>query len=255
MFLCIYRQPKVDTHKEQQLIIRITKKQARKGFILLILVSMATVIFPYSITQRVQAQTSAIITIIGYDGTSRNYTLAELQSLPATSGYGGFYQPNQQIINNGLWTGASLLYLCNQVHGLNSTCTVTVTGQGVNNFTYSMVANGLGFNPTYKTYNNVTGSLQNQTLPVTAILAYQVNGTSLPSGSLPAPRLVIVGSEGLLMDGSGGRSITQISITNTPQIPEFPSWEIVVLFFVVATLTVVAFESKKPKRSQVQTIN
>ena len=64
------------------------------------------------------------------------------------------------------------------------------------------------------TYNNITGTSQNQTQPINVILAYQVNGTDLPSSSQPAPRLVIVGPEGLLCDGSGGRSITEVIIVN-----------------------------------------
>jgi len=66
-------------------------------------------------------------------------TLTQLQAMPNVTMYGGFYQPNQNQINNDLWAGASLLYLCNQVGGITSTCTVTVTGQGTNNFTYDMV--------------------------------------------------------------------------------------------------------------------
>lgn len=128
--------------------------------------------------------------------------------MPNVTMYGGFYQPNQNQINNGLWAGASLIYLCNQVGGITSTCTVTVTDQGTNNFTYDMVNNGINFNNEYNTYNNITGNLKNQTQPVIIILAYQVNGSNLPSSSQPAPRLVTVGPEGLLMIGTGGKSIT-----------------------------------------------
>jgi hypothetical protein len=231
-------------------MFRIAAKKGPKVFILITLIFLFTAATRFTMTQRVQAQTSPVITVTGIDGTSKNYTLTDLQSLPATSGYGGFYQPNQQTVNNGLWTGVSLLYLCNQVNGLTSTCKIIVTGQGVNNFTYDMVANGLGLNPTYRTYNNVTGNQQNQILPVTAILAYNVNGTNLPSSSLPAPRLVIVGPEGLLMDGSGGKSITQVTVTET-QIPEFPSWGVVALFFIAATLTIAVYERKKPKQIEV----
>jgi hypothetical protein len=117
-----------------------------------------------------------------------------------------------------------------------------------------MVANGLGLNPTYKTYNNLTGNQQNQTLPVTLILAYQVNGTSLPSSSVPEPRLVIVGPEGLLMDGSGGRSVTKVTVTDT-QIPEFLSWGPVVLFFMIAPVAIAVFKSKQLERKQPLSVN
>jgi hypothetical protein len=82
-----------------------------------------------------------------------------------------------------------------------------------------MVNDGINLNLEHQTYNNVTGEQQDQTQPITILLAYQVNGTDLPSSSQPAPRLVIVGSEGLVIEGSGGRSITQISITGTAPTP------------------------------------
>jgi hypothetical protein len=177
-------------------------------------ISVLVVTISFNSIPIVSAQESTILSVNGFTGTQQNYTLTQLQAMPSVSMYGGFYQANQHIGNSGLWMGVSVLYLCNQVGGININTNITVTGQGTNTFTYDMVNNGTNFNDTYKTYSNTTGAEINQTQPVTIILAYQVNGTSLPSSSLPAPRLVIVGPEGLLMDGSGGRSITQINITN-----------------------------------------
>jgi hypothetical protein len=164
-------------------------------------------------TPKVNAQEATILSVNGATGTQQNYTLTQLQAMPTVTMYGGFYQPNQNQINNGLWTGVSVFYLCNQVGGITSTSTITVSGQGINTFTYDMVNSGTTLNAQYKTYYNLTGVEQNQTQPVTLILAYQVNGTNLPSSFLPAPRLVIVGPEGLLMIGSGGKSITQVNVT------------------------------------------
>jgi hypothetical protein len=172
--------------------------------------------------QSAQGQITTILTVTGYAGTTKEYSLDDLKAMPAITMYGGFYQPNQKQINNGLYTGVSLYNLCNQSEGITATCNITVLGQGTNSFTYDMVANGLGFNSAYKTYNNITGEIQNQTQPITLILAYQANGTDLPTSWLPAPRLLIVGPEGLLMDGSGGRSITQINITNN-ELEQTPS--------------------------------
>jgi hypothetical protein len=163
---------------------------------------------------QVKAQTEPTITVTGYTGKTTTYTLTQLENTPSINMNGGFYQPNQHVANSGLWTGVSLLYLCNQVGGITPTCYLSVTGQGTNNFTYDMITSGTNLNQQYITYNS-TGSVQNQTQPITLILAYQVNGTNLPSGSQPAPRLVIVGPEGLLIDGSGGKSITQVTVTNT----------------------------------------
>jgi hypothetical protein len=170
-------------------------------------------------TPQVNAQTEPTVTVTGATGTIQTYTLTQLQAMPSVSSYGGFYQTNQHIGNSGNWTGVSILYLCNQVGGINTYSNITVTGQGNNSFTYDMVNSGTHFNNAYKTYSNTTGAETNQTQPITLILAYLVNGTALPSSSLPAPRLVIVGPEGILMDGSGGRSVTQVSIINTAPPP------------------------------------
>ncbi len=191
--------------------------QALFTFIILTAFAMATL--TSANTPQVNAQTNSILTITGYDGTTKNYTLSDLQNLPSVSGYGGYYQPNQNQVNNGNWTGVSLYYLCNQTSGITSTCNVSVIGQGTNDFSYEMVANGTNLNLAYKTYNNLTGAAQNQTQPVTLLLAYQVNSTDLPSSIAPAPRLVIIGPEGLLMIGTGGRSITQINIIDTSPTP------------------------------------
>ena len=141
--------------------------------------------------------------------------------MPSVTMYGGFYQLTQKIIDNGLYSGVSLLYLCNQVGGIRPTSTIQITGQNghIFKFTYDMVANGINFNPTYTTYNNLTGAQQAATQPITIILAYSVNGTNFPTKWLPAPRLVVVGSEGLLFEGEGGRSINQITLIDTAPPP------------------------------------
>jgi len=192
-----------------------TKLHIKPPFLSLLII---TAIIISSTTLQVSAQ-EPTITVTGATGTTQTYTITQLQAMPSVSMYGGFYQTNQQIGNSGLWTGVSVLYLCNQVGGISTNNNIMVTGQGDNSFTYDMVNSGLTFNTAYKTYDNITRNERNQTEPITLILAYLVNGTTLPSNSLPAPRLVIVGPEGLMMDGSGGRSITQVSVVNTQPTP------------------------------------
>jgi hypothetical protein len=182
--------------------------------IFILTISILTVTISLNDIPQATAQEATILSVNGLNGAQQNYTLTQLQAMPSIILYGGFYQTNQHIGNSGLWTGVSVMYLCNQVGGINTNTNITVTGQGNNTFTYDMINSGTHFNDGYKTYSNTTGAETNQTQPITLILAYQVNGTNLPSSSLPAPRLVIVGPEGLLMDGSGGRSITQITVTN-----------------------------------------
>ncbi|MCW4010605.1 MAG: hypothetical protein NWF05_08300 [Candidatus Bathyarchaeota archaeon] len=184
--------------------------------ILVAVVLVASLSAACSVSYVACAQTATpTVLVTGAGGATKNFTLTELQAMPNVTGYGGFYQTNQKIVNGGLWTGVSLLHLCNEVGGISPDCTIAVTGQGTNSFTYDMVYSGLNLNLEYKTYNNITGTQQDQTQPVTVILAYQVNGTDLPSSYQPAPRLIIVGPEGLVMEGSGGRSITQLSVTGT----------------------------------------
>ncbi len=196
---------------------KFSDKHACAAAILLIFVAIALVGLTLSLFQPAQAQTGTILTVNGFYGDTKSYTVADLQALPSVSMYGGYYQSG--TIEGGLWTGVSLRTLCNQVGGINRSCKVIVYGQGVLTFSYDMISNGINFNPTFKTYNNVTGNLQNQTYPLTAILAYQVNGTSLPSSMQPAPRLVVGGQEQLLIDGTGGKSITLISIVNIATEP------------------------------------
>lgn len=192
-----------------------TKLHFKPPFLSLLII---TAIIISSTTLQVSTQ-EPTITVTGATGTTQTYTLTQLQAMPSVSMYGGFYQINQQIGNSGLWTGVSVLYLCNQVGGITPNNNIMVTGQGDSSFTYDMVNSGLNFNTAYKTYDNTTRNGRNQTEPITLILAYLVNGTTLPSNSLPAPRLVIVGPEGLMMDGSGGRSITQVNVVNTQPTP------------------------------------
>jgi cell division septation protein DedD len=205
----------------------MSNKRALKQLQIIIFIlstSILTVTLTFNGIPHATAQEATILSVNGLNGVQQNYTLTQLQAMPSISLYGGFYQINQHIGNSGLWTGVTVMYLCNQVGGINPNTNITVTGQGNNTFTYDMISSGTHFNDGYKTYSNTTGAETNQTQPITLILAYQVNGTNLPSSSLPAPRLVIVGSEGLLMDGSGGRSITQITITNlTPATTPTPT--------------------------------
>jgi hypothetical protein len=198
------------------------KPNAKHIHLALIIALAAATIVPLALNSvpQVQAQTTPTVMVTGYTGVSQNFSLTDMQAMFAVSGYGGFYQPNQKQINCGNWTGVSLNYLCSQIAGgITSTCTISVIGQATNNFTYDMVANGANLNTAYATYNNVTGSAQNQTQPTTVLLAYMVNGSALSASIGPAPRLVIVGPEGLLIIGTGGKSITQVNITNSAPAP------------------------------------
>ncbi len=185
--------------------------------IILIATLLSTVAVTVPTASIVSGQEATILSVNGLNGLQQNYTLTQFKALESVSMYGGYYQPNQNISNNGLWKGVSVFTLCNQVGGINPNTNITVTGQGNNTFTYTMINSGTNLNSQYKTYNNLTGVEQNQTQPATIILAYQVNGTNIASNQVP--RLVMVGSEGLLMVAEGGRSVTRITITDITPAP------------------------------------
>jgi hypothetical protein len=194
----------------------MTSKQHTLTLLIISVLSLSVItIIACSLTAN--AQEATILSVNGLNGLQQNYTLTQLKALPSTSMYGGYYQPNQNIINNGLWVGVSVLTLCNQVGGINANTNITVTGQGNNTFTYQMINNGTNINVQYKTYNNITGAEQNLAQPATIILAYQVNGTNIASNQIL--RLVMVGPEGLLMVAEGGRSVIRVTITDISPSP------------------------------------
>jgi hypothetical protein len=196
-----------------------SRKNSKTLSVIIVIVALALAAIALSSKPHVQAQTEPTVLVTGYNGTSINYTLTQLEALPNVTMYGGFYQQNQQIVNNGLWTGVDVLTLCDQVGGITPTCTISVRGTGTNTFTYNMIQNGLDINQSYKTCSNLTGAAQNQTQRMYIILAYVVNGTDLPASEQPPPRFVGVGPEGLVIVGSGGRGVTQVTVTNSQPNP------------------------------------
>src|SRR5208283_5949753 len=98
--------------------------------------------------------------------------------------------------NFGLYTGVPILTLCNQVGGLTSSETITVTGSDGYKVTYSYAqANGQGIG----TYNSA-GTAVTPTQPLTMIVAYFLNGANIPSGTGPL-QTIAVGPDGLYTTG------------------------------------------------------
>jgi len=154
------------------------------------------------------------LTIIGPNGTS--YPISDITSMTSTSGWGGYYSSASKLFP-GNFTGVSLLSLCNSIGTpltSNENVTVQTTGGSGTSvtFNYVQVADGTSIYPQYSTYNNVTGALQAPTEPVTLIVAYQyANGTALPGSA--TTRLLIVGPEGLLFQGTGLAGVSNVTIT------------------------------------------
>ena len=195
-----------------------SKRQNTSICVLSLLVISAAFIFAALSTAH--AAGPIALTVIGPDGSS--YPINDITTMTPTVGWGGYYNKAGSLFP-GDFQGVSLLALCDSIGtSLASYQNVTVTtsgGSGTNiTFDYDQVANGINIAPQYSTYNNVTGSLQSPTAPVTLIVAYQyLNGSALPGTG--TTRLFIVGSEGLLFQGTGLAGVTTITITNVGPVP------------------------------------
>ena len=179
------------------------------------------------------------LTLIGGTGTiTKNQD--DILAMPSISGDGGTRTSSGKISNVGTYAGVSVLYVCNLVGGITSDSIISLidtTGTYIVNFTYQQVNDGQGFN----TYNPTTGDAQAATQPLTLILAYSVNGSELASSSGPL-RAVIVGSEGLLTEGTfWNKQIEKIQIY--PAVPEYPIGAIFAL--TACFLTLVAYVAFK----------
>jgi DMSO/TMAO reductase YedYZ molybdopterin-dependent catalytic subunit len=137
------------------------------------------------------------LTVVGASGQQKVLTQKDIATLQSYTGKGGSVGRGGMIMNVGTYTGVKLSDVCNLVGGISSDDSVTVNcsdGYTVS-FTYDQVVNGKGFN----TYDS-SGNAATPTHPIYLILAYQYNGTNLPSGSGPLKTMVI-GQDGLLSDG------------------------------------------------------
>jgi len=157
------------------------------------------------------------ISVTVVDSSGNSHTINDITSLTPTIDWGG-YESTQGALNSAEYEGVSLFNLCNSIGASltsNQNVTVETTGGGGTNttFNYAQVAEGTSIYPQYSTYNNVTGALQAPTEPVTLIVAYQyANGSSLNEAQ--STRLLIVGPQGLLLQGQGLAGVTTIIISN-----------------------------------------
>jgi len=194
----------------------MASKLTNKCICLLSIIVISAVLFSAALP----AHAAAIpITVIDADGVS--HPIADITTLTATTGAGGYKTPSGSP-NVGTFQGVSLLTLCNSIGtNLESYQNVTVQTSGGSGttitFNYDQVANGISIAPQYGVYD-VNGNLQAPTQPVTLIVAYQqANGTALPGSG--TTRLLIVGPEGLLFQGQGLAGVSTITITNVGPVP------------------------------------
>jgi hypothetical protein len=160
------------------------------------------------------------LTLIGATGNQIVLNSSEIAKLPTFSGYGGYKSSGGMLGGFGNYSGVQLLTLLNLVGGITANQTVTITGSDGYSmvYTYQQV-NGQG----YITYDSVTGSESSATQPLTVVLAYYCNGTTLTSDVGPL-RLVILGPQRLLTEGHfWTKLVDKIEVTQSVE-----SWNLVV---------------------------
>ena len=136
------------------------------------------------------------LTLIGANGQQKTLNSNQLAALKSTTATGGYSEDGKTYVGN--FTGVPLLTLLNLVGGTTSGDNVTVTGSDGYQvtFTYQQVQ-GQGLN----TYDPTTGASLQPSQPLTVIVAYYCNGTSIASDKAPLT-VAIVGSQGLFTQGS-----------------------------------------------------
>lgn len=187
--------------------LRISKRILAAGIIVIVLVAAILIFWqvypilnPRSnyVPVKLQPMNLTLIDRNGASLTLNETAIAKLESFTSQGGFKNSYGTLGGIAN---YTGVRLIDLCNLVGGINSTCSLRVTGGDRYSIVYTydqVMGNNL------VTFNPATGDETNHTQPLTLILAYYKDGLNLTSGGYDPTgplRLVIVGSEGVLTDG------------------------------------------------------
>ena len=136
------------------------------------------------------------LTLMGADGQQKILNSNELAALKSYTATGGYIN-DKGATYVGNFTGVPILTLLNLVGGITSGENVTVTGSDGYQvtFTYQQVR-GQGIN----TFDPTTGATVQPTQPLTVIVAYYSNDTSVASGKGPLT-VAIVGPQGLYTNG------------------------------------------------------
>jgi DMSO/TMAO reductase YedYZ molybdopterin-dependent catalytic subunit len=175
------------------------------------------------------------LTLVALNGTELVLNQKNIGNLPSFESKGGFKTSVGQLQEIGNYTGVPISELLALVGGMNSSCSLNVTGSDGYSmvFTYNQVQ---GEN--FTCYNPATGDEVQSVQPLTMILAYYQNGVNLGSDKGPL-RLAIVGPEGLLTDGHYWvKWVTKVEIT-----PCIVDWTLVLVGPNPDNMTREAFES------------
>jgi len=152
------------------------------------------------------------LTVTGANGQELVLNSSDLASLKAYTAVGGYKRGEGSIQGVGNYTGVPILTIFNLVGGITSNSTIRVTGTDNFKVTYTyQQVNGQELN----TCDPVTGNATQATEPLTMIVAYYMDGASLPSSEGPL-KIAIVGPQGLLTDGRlWTRLLVKIEILNS----------------------------------------
>jgi len=188
------------------------------------------------------------LTLTGPNGT-QTINETEISNLPAIRAYGGLLNSAYVPSDLGNYTGISLTTLCNLVGGLGNGSKLLITA--IDN--YSITLSNAQLNGNWTTYNNSTGQPENQTQPLTPIIAYYFNDANITSDQGGPLQLAIIGPEGLLTDGKYWvHSVVSITIQSA-SVPEFSAPSLIPAFMiatVIATMIAALVFRKKLEASK-----
>jgi DMSO/TMAO reductase YedYZ molybdopterin-dependent catalytic subunit len=124
----------------------------------------------------VAAAADPVVLTLAGNGTSREYTMTELQALPAYEGWSGMVNSHGVITKPQPVKGVALDALLGEVGGMTprQSCDVTaIDGYGM---TY-MYAEAIGGQ--VAVYDDTTGEQEEPAAPLSAVLVYEMNGAPL----------------------------------------------------------------------------
>ena len=178
--------------------IKFGKKMLAVAVVAIILVAVVASwqIYEFSFNSKSNvALPNLTLTLVGADGQQKTLNSNGLAALKSITANGGYSEEGKTYVGN--FTGVPLLALLNLVGGVTSSDNVTVTGSDGYQitFTYQQVQ---GLNLT--TYDLATGATVQPSQPLTVIVAYYCNCTSLASDKGPLS-IALVGPQGLLTEG------------------------------------------------------
>jgi hypothetical protein len=161
-----------------------------------------------------------VLEIVGVDGTVHSFTMDELKALPVTEGQAGIKSSTGKITLPVSFKGVALKDLVATLGGFDATMGLNLVandGYAIT-FSYDQVTNG-----TFISYDPGTGDELKSPLPLTAVLAYEMDGKPLDTTKDGNLRLVIISDEPKqVTDGHWSvKWVTKLEVKSVGQ-----SWEL-----------------------------